>query len=265
MKNISFVLLFLFVGLFSYAQPDTGFVYVKGGKFYMGTRHGQEDERPRHKVKISDFWISKYEVTNAQFAEFLNVKGNRFQSHAIWVELNAKWRNHRCRIYQKDGKFFVEKGYENYPVNYLSWYAAEAYCEWKGGRLPTEAEWEYLARLAFDKDSIPYSELDSVAWFKENSGYVPHKVGEKKPTYPGVYDLFGNQAEWLYDWYKPDYYKKSPRKNPMGPPDGNMKVIRGGSWATLAKSISPSNRRASGPTNHNITIGFRVVIPAGKK
>ncbi len=246
------------------AQPDSTFVFVRGGKFLMGNDNGQYDEQPRHKVKVSDFYVSKTEVTYGQFVEFLNEKGNQFQGNTMWIDLSGKWRDFKCPIYEKDGKFYVRPGYENYPVGFVSWWGAEAYCEWKGGRLPTEAEWEYLARLAFDSDSIPRDSLEKYAVFRENSGYRPNPVATKQPTPPGIYDLFGNQTEWCYDWYSDNYYSHSKRKNPLGPENGDMKVIRGGSWATKARSISPANRRAAGPDNNNITIGFRVVIPTKK-
>ncbi len=260
--KLAFLLIIAFVPAFG--QIDSNFVFVKGGKFFMGNNHGQYDEHPRHKVRISDFYVSKTEVTYAQFVEFLNAKGNQFQGNTKWIDLNGKWRTFKCPVYQKDGKFYVKKGFENYPVAFVSWWGAQAYCEWKGGRLPTEAEWEYLARLQFNCDSIPLDTLQRYAVFRENSGYHPNPVATRQPTRPGIYDLFGNQAEWCYDWYDDHYYEKSKKRNPLGPPGGQMKVVRGGSWATRAKSISPANRRAAGPDNNNITIGFRVVIPTKK-
>ncbi len=264
-KNLFILLLSLaFVYAYAVNPPDSTFVFVKGGKFWMGNNHGQYDERPLHKVRVSSFYVSKTEVTYGQFVKFLNAKGNQFQGNTKWLDLHAHWRNYHCPIYEKNGKFYVRKGFENYPVAFVSWWGAEAYCEWKGGRLPTEAEWEYLAKKAFNTDSIPKDTLAKYALFKGNSGYHPNPVATKKPTPPGIYDLFGNEAEWCYDWYDDTYYAKSPRRDPLGPPNGQMKVVRGGSWATLAKSISPSNRRAAGPDNNNITIGFRVVIPTKK-
>ena len=264
MKTIKILFVSLLVTTQLWAQPDSNFVFVRGGKFLMGNNKGQYDERPAHKVRVSSFYVSKTEVTNAQFAKFLNEKGNQHQGNTMWIDLNGHWRTYHCPIYEQNGKFYVKKGFENYPVAFVSWWGAEAYCEWKGGRLPTEAEWEFLAKKAFNTDSIPIDTLKKYANFRENSGYHPNPVATKLPTPPGIYDLFGNQAEWCYDWYADDYYSKSKRRNPLGPEDGQMKVVRGGSWATKAKSISPTNRRAAGPDNNNITIGFRVVIPTKK-
>ncbi len=257
--NLAMLLILLAVNL-AFSQVDTGFVYIHGGRFLMGSENGQPDERPVHRVRVSDFYVSRTEVTNAQFVKFLNAKGNQRQGNTEWIDLGGSWRGIKNPIYQKDGKFYVRKGYENYPVMFVSWWGAEAYCEWKGGRLPTEAEWEYLARMAF-ADSLSRDSLFAVARVRENSGYCPGPVAQKKPTPPGVYDLFGNMAEWCYDWYAADYYTRSPRRNPLGPENGQMKVIRGGSWANYAHSIRVSNRGALGPDNNNITVGFRVVIP----
>ncbi len=262
-KSKLLLLILLFLSVILDAQIDTGFVFVRGGRFWMGSIRGQEDEQPVHKVRVSDFYVSRTEVTNVQFVEFLNAKGNQRQGNTQWIDLGGCWRSFHNPIYEKDGRFYVRKGYENYPVMFVSWWGAEAYCEWKGGRLPTEAEWEYLARKAFT-DSIPGDSLLAVAWVRENSGYKPCPVAQKKPTPPGVYDLFGNMREWCYDWYDAGYYSNSRRKNPLGPENGQMKVIRGGSWESYARSLRVANRGALGPDNNNITVGFRVVIPTAK-
>ena len=229
----------------------------------MGSQSGQNDEKPVHKVKISSFYVSKYEITNKQFCDFLNQKGNQYEGNTMWIDLNGKWRTLKCRIYQKDSVFYVEKGYENYPVAFVSWYGAQAYCKWRGGRLPTEAEWEYLAKTGLTETQI-YDSLNYYAVYKVDTLTGPQPVGSKKPDKNGIYDLFGNMAEWCYDWYLPEYYYFSPKKNPKGPDFGTMKVKRGGSWAENKNSIYPTNRKASNPNSNNITIGFRVVIPIKK-
>ncbi len=266
MKNKALTLLLLLGIMTAMAQtpPGRDYVFVKGGKFVMGNDSSNYDERPAHKVKLSDFYVSKTEVTNAQFVKFLNEKGNQRQGNTMWIDLDGKWRTYHNPIYQEDGKFYVKPGYENYPVMFVSWWGAEAYCKWAGGRLPTEAEWEYLARLQFKNNSIAPDTLEKYAVFKQNSGYHPNPVATKQPTKPEIYDLLGNMAEWCFDWYDDTYYSHAKHKNPLGPENGQMKVLRGGSWATPAKSIYPTNRRAAGPDNNNITIGFRVVIPTAK-
>ncbi len=245
-----------------YAQK-TDYVFVKGGKFIMGN-NAIDDENPAHKVTIDDFYILKHEVTNAEFVHFLNEKGNKLEGNTVWIKLSGKWRHEKCRIYQKDSVFYVEKGYENYPVFFVSWWGAEAYAEWCGGRLPTEAEFEYIAKKSFDTIKLDSASLSKYAVFKGNSGYSPAPVMSKQPVM-GIYDILGNMSEWCYDWYQNDYYAQSPKKNPKCTQTAKQKVKRGGSWASRYKSISPNNRKASNPNNNNITIGFRVVIPVSHK
>ncbi len=246
----------IFISLNGYSQTDTNLIFIKGGSFKMGNNNSQIDEKPKHKVKINDFYISKYEITNNEYAVFLNEKGNQIEANSIWIFLDGNWRDEKCRIYQKDSTFFVEKGYENYPVCFVSWYGANAYCQWRGGRLPTEAEWEYVA----NSQKKLQEKINEIAIYKENSGAKINKVGTKKPNILGVYDIYGNMSEWCSDWYSTDYYKESPRKNPKGAGIGQMKVKRGGSWYCNSKNISPTNRKASNPNKNNVTIGFRIAV-----
>ena len=262
-RRIRILIILSFLPFLAFTQVDTTFVFVKGGSFYMGSNQGQDDEKPIHKVIISDFYVSRTEVTNAQFVEFLNEKGNQLEGNTQWIDLNARWRKWKNPIYQQDGKFKVRKGFENYPVMFVSWWGAEAYCEWKGGRLPTEAEWEYLAKKIYG-DSLDKEQVNEIAWVRENSGYQPKPVAQKQAALLGIYDLFGNMKEWCYDWYDMHYYSYSKKRNPLGPKNGQMKVIRGGSWENYLHSISITNRGALGPDNNNITVGFRVVIPTKK-
>jgi len=246
--------------ILSFSQSLTDYVFIKGGTFKMGTNNAAEDEMPVHKVKISDFYVLNHEVTNQEYVNFLNHYGNQYQSHVQWIALGGNWRNIKCRIYNLRDSFYVQNGYENFPVTYVNWYGANAYANWVGGRLPTEAEWEYLANLSQKSIDASLDSLKKYAWFKENSDNLIHQVKTKNPIL-GIYDLFGNLSEWCLDWYSSDYYKNSTRKNSVLLSSGVQKVKRGGSFATNFSSITKSNRKASNPTNNNITIGFRVIIP----
>jgi formylglycine-generating enzyme required for sulfatase activity len=238
---------------------DSSLVFVKGGTFKMGSKTGEEDELPVHKVKLSDFYIGKYEVTNGEFVVFLNEKGNQYEDHALWIKPEGKWRNLKCRIYEKDSAFFVEKGYEQYPVNFVNWYGANEYCKWKGGRLPTEAEWEYAAIGGKDaKRGIPLP-VEEKAWYSVNSNNKIHKVGTKKPNVLGIYDMQGSLWEWCADWYDAKYYELSDRKNPLNKMKSDYRVIRGGSWANDEKMLCITNRNAIKPKINKINLGFRVV------
>jgi formylglycine-generating enzyme required for sulfatase activity len=255
MKIFFIIPLLFFISCFNlYAQPDTGLVYVPSGSFKMGSKHGETDEQPVHKVKISGFYIGKYEVTNREFVEFLNAKGNQFEHNVLWINTDGHWRNLKCRINEKDGKFFVDKAYEYYPVNFVSWYGANAYCKWKGGRLPTEAEWEYIVKkYPLIKDSI-----DTHSWHSANSNNQIHKIAQAKPNILGIYDLLGNLWEWCADWYDNRFYEISNRKNPLNNTPNDYKVIRGGSWANDKSMLNISNRNAIKPNINKVNVGFRI-------
>jgi len=239
-------------------KTDTNLVFIKGKAFKMGDNNGENDEKPAHRVKLSDFYIGKYELSNNEFAVFLNEKGNKYETHAYWINLEGKWRTLKCRIYKKDNKYLVEKGYENHPVNFVNWYGANAYCKWKGGRLPTEAEWEYVAATGSDI-SIDNNTIDQIAWYADNSNNKIHKTGSKKPNKLGIHDLQGSLWEWCSDWYDTGYYAKSKRKNPINTNKADYKVIRGGSWANNKTMMQVTNRNAINPGINKINLGFRIV------
>ncbi|MBS9766621.1 MAG: formylglycine-generating enzyme family protein [Flavobacteriaceae bacterium] len=245
-------------------------VFVKGGTFMMGSldREGENDEYPQHQVTVSDFYIGKYEVTNAQYVSFLNAKGNQREGGKTWLDINYKY----CQIEKENGEFKVKIGKENYPVVCVTWCGARAYAEWVGGRLPTEAEWEYASRGGNKSKGYKYSGSNSiydVAWNFSNSynsennmykGKGTHKVGAKQPNELGIYDMTGNVWEWCNDWYERDYYSNSPAVNPLGASSGNLRVLRGGSWNFLAYFCRVASRMGGSPDDSTDFRGFRVVF-----
>ncbi len=238
-------------------QPET--VFVKGGTFTMGRPEGEgaDDEHPQHQVTLNDFYIGKYEVTNAEYAKFLNAKGKYEENGNTWIEINES------EIDLEGGKFKVREGKENYPVIEVTWYGATAYAEWAGGRLPTEAEWEYAARGGNKSQGYKYSGgnlYDVVAWFAENADAETHKVGTKQPNELGIYDMSGNVWELCSDWYNKDYYENSPTNNPQGPSSGTHKVRRGGSKANYAEDIPVYYRKDIELVSGYDYVGFRIVI-----
>ncbi|MBN1252492.1 MAG: SUMF1/EgtB/PvdO family nonheme iron enzyme [Bacteroidales bacterium] len=236
-------------------------IFIKGGKFKIGDINGEEDEKPVHKVKVYDFYISKYEITNYEFAEFLNSEGNKIENNTLWIDTSANWNDLKCRISKLDNKYIVEYGFENYPVNFVSWYGANAYCNWKGGRLPTEAEWEYSAKAFCIKNkTIKKSNYNDYAWYKSNSKRELKAVGLKKPNALGIYDMLGNMWEWCSDWYGAEYYKLKEKKNPKGVELSDYKVIKGGSWANDETMLRISNRNGRKPNINKVNIGFRIVF-----
>ena len=235
-------------------------VFVKGSTFKMGDTFGDgdDDEQPVHEVRLNDFYIGKYEVTNAQYCKFLNEKGNQEEGGKKWLDIESKY----CLIEKRDQQYAVKAGYENHPVIKVTWYGARAYCEWAGGRLPTEAEWEYACRGGSRSAGYKYSgsnNVDEVAWYSSNSGNRTHKVGTKQPNELELYDMSGNVREWCADWYDNDYYSKSKKQNPEGPASGSSRVFRGGSWGVGANDCRVANRGRDNPDFSSFSNGFRVV------
>lgn len=243
------------------------FVLVKGGTFTMGCTPEQGgdcegDEKPAHSVKVSDFFIGRWEVTNAEFCAFLNEKGNQSGGGGTW--LNAK--NSYVKIERKGNVFSPKKGFEKHPVIAVSWHGANAYCAWmseKTGlkfRLPTEAEWEYAARGGKQSNGRKYANsenLDDAGWYSANSGNGVNPVGMKKANELGIYDLSGNVWEWCSDWL--GVYSDKKLDNPSGPPEGSNRVRRGGCWRDKAEDCRISNRSSSPPSTRLDYVGFRVV------
>jgi serine/threonine-protein kinase len=271
-------------------------VYVPAGEFEMGSSEDQfqeivdqcvddgndrencegwyEVEKPQHAVALDAFWIDKYEVTNAQYAAFLNDQGNQEEGGTTWLELESE----HSLIEEDDGRFQPKKGYGDHPVVEVSWYGARAYAAWVGARLPTEAEWEYAAR---GPDSLVYpwgNEFDCTRGnFDDETTYddyvVPGGEGcdgfvETAPvgsfpggeSWVGALDMAGNVWEWVADWYAEDFYSRSPDANPTGPTSGVSRVVRGGSWIDLHRRARCASRYWSHPHGRSNHHGFRVVV-----
>ncbi len=238
-------------------------ILVTGGSFMMGASDGDQDESPVHEVRVNDFYMSKYEVTNEEYCLFLNEMGNQEEGGASWLNIDEDY----CQIKQEDGVFLPKSGKNKYPVTFVTWYGALAYCEWKGGRLPTEAEWEYAARGGNKSEGYLYSgsnNLDEVGWYWTNAGEKANPVGLKKPNELGLYDMSGNAWEWCNDWYEPDYYSSSPSDNPQGPTEGVAHVLRGSSWDYLEFHCRTTYRYSFHPAYGFKDYGFRVVISSKK-
>ncbi|HNT05228.1 MAG TPA: SUMF1/EgtB/PvdO family nonheme iron enzyme [Anaerolineae bacterium] len=147
------------------------------------------------------------------------------------------------------------------PVVGVSWYEAEAYAKWAGGRLPTEAEWEAAARGGPRSRGYTYAgsnDLGSVAWYRDNSGGVAHAVKGKAPNELGLYDMSGNVWEWVADCYDQNYYSSTPGRNPPDPTSGSDRVLRGGSWGNYPTYVRCAFRYGFGPGYRFSSVGFRV-------
>jgi formylglycine-generating enzyme len=237
---------------------------VPAGEFLMGSdpardKNAQSDEQPQHRVYVSEFYIGKYPVTNAQYALFVSA-----QKIAL----------------------LKPKGKDNHPVVNVSWEDAMAFCKWlsqtadgREMRLPTEAEWEKAARGthgllypwgdiwdAGKANTLESHQRDTTPVGKYSPALHPDALRAEGGDSPyGVADMAGNVWEWCADWYNEDEYKKhvktnAPIKDPTGPSAGNARVLRGGSWVNDPDNARCSYRFCGGPGNRSPYIGFRVVV-----
>ena len=231
------------------AMPETDrMVLVKDGCFDMGDTigDGDDDERPVHRVCVDDFYIGRYEVTQK---EWTNVMGNNPSSFVSCDDCPVE------NVSFNDVREFIRRLNLKGILKY---------------RLPTEAEWEYAARSGGKKENWAginsEDKLDDYTWNAGNSGGKTHPVGQKKANGLGLYDMSGNVQEWVSDWYEPDYYKSSPKKNPMGPPPSQYRVVRGGAWLNKAWGIRSSLRFRFTQDDRGREFGFRLAAsPAPPK
>jgi serine/threonine protein kinase len=234
-------------------------VHVPAGEFLMGSSDDDAsadgDEKPMHSVYLDEFWIDKFEVTNEQFAHFLNEEGNQEEDSVSWVNVEAEGSN----IVYKNGQYEPRSGYEDHPVTYVSWYGARSYCQWAGKRLPTEAGWEKAAR-GTDGRTYPWDEgIDcDHAQYSECGGQTVPVGSKPKGASPyGAEDTAGNAWEWVADPYQRDYYQTAPDRNPQGPNQGPSRVVRGGSWALPQRLARSASRFELIPSVRRDDLGFR--------
>ncbi|TKC12159.1 formylglycine-generating enzyme family protein [Pedobacter polaris] len=257
---------------------------IPAGDFLMGSKNGNPNELPVHKVKLDAFWMSKVEVTWDLFEPFLykDYEVNNSTSK-VAQQVDAVTRPTKPYLDMTFGM-----GKQNYPAIAMTQYNAIQFCKWLYARtgifyrLPTEAEWEYACRAGSNADYTfgnDANKLSEYAWFKTNSSKKTQEVGLKKPNAWGLYDMHGNVAEWTYDQYTTDFYAKSiDAKNPVAIADKLYPlVIRGGSYEDDARGVRSAARMASEPAWKQIDpqipksnwwfpeapfIGIRLVRPA---
>lgn len=249
-------------------QDEMPMILIPGGSFTMGAAaddpDAQPDELPAHEVTLNSFYLDQYEVNVTQYAAFLNSLGGYVQRcdgfTCAWTLFESSFT---YLAQNSDGTFLAEPGFEAYPVNYVSWYGAAAYCEWVGARLPTEAEWELAARspahYLYPWGNEPPSETLAL--------YGGIDVRDLQPVtnYPDgvtplqIYGLAGSMWEWTADWYDADYYTSSPSSNPTGPETVTTegRVLRGGGWRNTPLELRATNRQPARPATFERDIGFR--------
>jgi formylglycine-generating enzyme required for sulfatase activity len=232
-------------------------VLVPAGKFIMGSNEGDIDEKPPHSVYVDAYYIDKYEVTNGLYE--------------ICVQLNICRRPIDVSSYQRLS-YFGDPEYVDYPVINVTLEMARVYCEeWRGARLPTEAEWEKAARGA-DAPTFPWGEGIRCEYANYRDREKCNRIRDTFPVTSfemgqsvyGVYNMAGNVWEWVTDWYSPAYYLDAPDINPAGPEHavvGIYYVKRGGSFWDEWRMLRSTNREKNDPTNYGSNLGFRCVRP----
>jgi len=242
------------------------YAWIPPGTFTMGCSPGDSEcldpEKPSHQVSITKgFWFGQTPVTVGAYKRFVAAKGTHKPPPP---HFNSGWWD------------------ENMPVVNVSWNDSQTYCQWAGGRLPTEAEWEYAARGG--STDARYGAIDDVAWYADNSGLQrldsaeiwksdpasykkrlqdngngTHDVAQKRANGFGLYDTLGNVWQWVNDWYDANYYQSSPSSDPPGSSSGQSRVLRGGSWGSFPWDLRVSYRNDVGPAYRGSIVGFRCV------
>ena len=298
MNRLTILTALICLSLTVMAQPQM--VKVDGGSFSMGnpgtsSPKGDADERPVHDVKISTFYIGKYEVTVKEYKQFIDdPAGKKYfpgkrGMHQMPAAPDSAWL-----VEHPDTKKFyplpTQKWWgwvDDYPIHKISWYDAVAYCNYlsdkeglqkcyfenedggiecdlskNGYRLPTEAEWEYAARGGQQSKHTIYAgsaQPSTVAWYDETSKLRgPSKVGTKAPNELGIYDMCGNVWEWCTDFYAKDFYAKSKKDNPVNTNLSPYRVIRGGGWHYNADYATLTSRDGPEPAFANFNYGMRL-------
>jgi formylglycine-generating enzyme required for sulfatase activity len=262
-----------------YTLQDAGLmVAIPGGTFQMGNvenvPEGDSNEKPIHTVTLSGFGMSVHEITNTQYAQYLNAAllsgdielytGDAYAKTGSWSGqryLNIGYSfdtSNKCWITYSSGVFSVTSGYENWPVVAVTWFGSKAFANYYGLDLPTEAEWEYACRggnqYMYGTDDGTLS--SAKANYSQNGPGFPVFVGSYPANPYGLSELSGNVWEWCHDWY--GTYPSGSETNPT-----YLRVVRGGSWHNSSNCCRSAFRGVGSPDSNGSFVGFRVVRRPG--
>ncbi len=257
-------------------EPPEDMVFVEGGTFTMGALDrdpaARDWEKPAHDVTVGGFLLDRHEVTVERYAEA--VAAGVVSEPGCWP--HDEWGQRLCNWGKPERS--------QHPVNGVDWQSAIDYCAWKGRRLPTEAEFEYLLRSSRDGVVYPWGDdpapaegfgsyADINAPRDRAEGEVLHgyddghpltaPVGSFEPDRFGAYDVSGNIWEWCSDWFGERYYEASPDRDPTGPTAGERRTLRGGNFYCIREELRISERHHKRPTDEAVYTGFRCAADAG--
>ena len=259
MKKYLLIITLVCCAAFAQAQNP---IEVKAGSFTMGNASFAR-EIPIRTVNVSRFYLSKYDITNAQFAAFLNAYGSDTVKEGEFIG-KPMIADDSWGVIKKNEFWNAALGYESFPVVKVTWFGANAYCKYISGRLPTEAEWEYAAKGGPSQQSYTFSGSSTaatVAWFYDNSNHLNSAVGLKTANTLGLFDMSGNVYQWCSDWFgRYGDFGVTGESNPKGPASGVSKVIRGGYRSLGSGDLHLTNRESLSPDESYNFVGFRIAM-----
>ena len=247
-------------------ETGSRMILIPEGIFLMGEDESEDRNRqPAHLIRLDAYFIDETEVTNGEYAQCEAAGDCRPPASP-----NASYHT----------SYYGDPAFDDYPVIFVSWYDAEAFCQWRGGRLPSEAEWEKAAgfdpiegvrtlypwgdvfdgaRLNFCDKNCPRDHRDGTA---DDGHQDTAPVGSYLEGHSpfGIYDMSGNVMEWVSDWYDPRFYQGSTDTNPLGPVEGEFKSMRGGSWLSAADETTVTIRDSFDPLVARTNLGFRCAM-----
>lgn len=258
-------------------------VNIPAGTFTMGSPEGevnQEYDESQYQVTLTAFRMSKYEITNAQYAAFLNAKSvgsdgkceaGTYPTQELIYE---SYGDYDWGLHYNSNKWEPVAGYENHPVIHVTWYGATEFAAYVGCTLPSEAQWEYACRAGtttpFNTGVFLTNEQANYDWAKPYNGGTntvttspgkPQAVGTYSANAWGLYDMHGNVYEWCSDWH--GLYPTTAQTNPTGAESGSFRLVRGGDWFFAAQYCRSAHRGLGIPNSYNYAVGFRIVLSLG--